>query len=57
MPGGEMLSPQQVWELSRVWYHDRLSPDYRGRTVAQVEAIFRALSLTSGFWYTDNDET
>jgi hypothetical protein len=48
-----MLDPQQVWALSTMWYHDRLSPEYRGRTVAQIEDIFRALNLTSRFWYTD----
>ncbi|MBM4422783.1 MAG: hypothetical protein FJ030_05255 [Chloroflexi bacterium] len=50
---GETLRPEQVWELSRLWYHNRLSPDYRGRTVAQVEEIFHALNLTSKFWYMD----
>ena len=51
-----MLTLQQVWELSNVWYHNRLSPDYRGRTVAEIEDIFRALNLTSRFWYTGRPE-
>ncbi len=48
---GEMLSVAQVWELSKRWYQNRLSLDYRGRSVAQVEEIFRSLHLTSEFWY------
>jgi hypothetical protein len=39
-----------LWQLSQAWYHDRLSPAYRSRTVAQVEAIFRTLGLTADFW-------
>jgi hypothetical protein len=47
---GEVLSVGQVWRLSQPWYHNRLSPDYRGRTVAEVEAIFRQVGLHSPFW-------
>jgi hypothetical protein len=49
--GGESLSLTQVWELSRRWYTDRLSVDFHGRNVTQVEEIFRSLNLTSEFWY------
>jgi hypothetical protein len=51
-PGGETLTPAQVWELSKLWYHDRLSPEFHGRSVAQAEEIFRTLHLDSWFWYT-----
>ena len=47
---GESLSPSQVWELSKLWYHNRLSPDYHGRTAEQVAAIFKQVGLTSAFW-------
>lgn len=47
---GEMLRLPTLWSLSQAWYHDRLSPDYRSRTVAQVEAIFQSLDLSSDFW-------
>jgi hypothetical protein len=40
-----------VWELSQLWYHNRLSPSYRGRMAAEVEAIFRHVGLHSPFWY------
>jgi hypothetical protein len=48
---GEVLSVAQVWELSQLWYQDRLSVDYHGRSVEQVEEIFRQTGLTSKFWY------
>jgi hypothetical protein len=48
---GEVLSVDQVWELSGLWYQDRLSPDYHGRTVEQAEEIFKQAGLKSKFWY------
>ena len=48
---GEVLAIQQVWELSKLWYQDRLSVEYHGRTVEQVEEIFKQAGLTSAFWY------
>jgi hypothetical protein len=48
---GEVLSVAQVWELSRLWYQDRLSVDYHGRSIEQVAEIFRQAGLTSAFWY------
>ena len=32
------------------WYHNRLSPAYRGRSAADVTGIFTGLGLTSPFW-------
>ncbi len=47
---GEVLNINQVWDLAKYWYRNRLSPHYRGRTSAQAEAIFRQIGLTSPFW-------
>lgn len=43
----------QVWELSKAWYHNRLSLAYRGRTLADVQEIFRRFELTSEFWQSE----
>ncbi len=48
---GETLSVAQVWNLSKMWYHNRLSVDYHGRSVEQVAEIFKQAGLTSAFWY------
>ncbi|MBI5301339.1 MAG: hypothetical protein HY868_04310 [Chloroflexi bacterium] len=48
---GEILTVAQVWELSKLWYHNRMMLEYHGRTVVEVEAIFKQLGLTSSFWY------
>lgn len=47
---GEVLSIPQLWQLSQRWYENRLSLEYRGRTVQQVQEIFKQVGLTSAFW-------
>lgn len=47
---GAVLSIDQIWELSQRWYHNRLSADYQGRSMEQVQEIFKELGLTSEFW-------
>lgn len=49
---GEMLNIQQVWELSKLWYGNRMSPEYHGRSLEQVAEVFRQAGLMSKFWYT-----
>ena len=48
---GEALTIQQVWELSKLWYGNRLSMEYHGRSTEQVLEIFKQVELTSEFWY------
>ncbi|MGH9173429.1 MAG: hypothetical protein ACRD1H_03675 [Vicinamibacterales bacterium] len=49
-PRGETLPLRQVWELSQVWYGNRMDPAYRGRTIKQVVEIFNWVGLKSEFW-------
>ena len=49
-PTGATLTPGQVWDLSKLWYHNRLSPDFHGRSAEQAAAIFQQQGLTSPFW-------
>ncbi len=53
MPAGEVLSVAQVWALSKLWYHDRLSPAFKGRSLAEAQQIFEQLGLISPFWRAD----
>ncbi len=48
---GEFLKIGQVWELSKLWYHNRLSVDFHGRNIEQVAEVFRQAGLQSKFWY------
>jgi hypothetical protein len=47
---GATLSISQLWGLSQRWYHNRLSLEYHGRTIEQVQEIFKEVGLTSAFW-------
>jgi hypothetical protein len=48
---GEVLTINQVWNLSKLWYHNRLSQEYHGRSQEQVAGIFKQAGLNSPFWY------
>lgn len=47
---GAVFTILGLWQLTRRWYGDRLSPDFRGRTLEQAQSIFREAGLTSPFW-------
>ena len=47
---GEVLTLQQVWEVAKPWYDNRLSLDYHGRSLEQVAEIFKQAGLLSTFW-------
>ena len=47
---GAVFSLEQLWRLATAWYADRLAPDWRRRTAAETEALFRELGLTGEFW-------
>ena len=51
LPKGELLTPEQAWQLASTWYgEDRRLPQWRRRTVDESEALFAELGLTSSFW-------
>ncbi|HJS20076.1 MAG TPA: hypothetical protein VJ785_15115 [Anaerolineales bacterium] len=47
---GELFSIPQLWEFSQCWYRDRMSPEYHGRMMEQVQEIFQEFGLTARFW-------
>ena len=47
---GELLTVGQVWELSKLWYKDRMLETFSGRTVADAHGIFETLCLNAPFW-------
>lgn len=49
-PRGETVPLQQIWQLSRLWYGNRMDPTFRGRTSEQVAEVFRQAGLASEFW-------
>jgi len=47
---GETLAVSQLWQLSQRWYHNRMDVEYHGRTLEQVQEIFREVGLVASFW-------
>jgi len=47
---GATVTLEQAWQLGRVWYGDRLSPDWRRRTPEEAKEVFERLGLTGDFW-------
>jgi len=47
---GEILTLEQCWVLAQRWYEDRMSPNWKRRSAAEADAIFRAAGLTGSFW-------
>ena len=50
LPRGETLTPEQQWQLARIWYSDRMEPGWRRRTPDEAQAVFTQLGLTGAFW-------
>ena len=49
-PRGESLTLEQQWDLARHWFAGRHLPEWRKRSAAEAEAVFRGVGLTSDFW-------
>jgi len=47
---GAIISLPTAWALAQAWYADRLSPDWRRRTMAEAQDLFNGLGLTDPFW-------
>lgn len=48
---GGVMSLDTGWKLARAWFEgDRRAPEWRRRTVDEVEELFAELSLTGEFW-------
>jgi len=53
IPVGAIFPLDALWKLSTLWFHDRLSPDWRRRTMDEAHANFAAAGLTGDFWRLD----
>ena len=49
-PPGATIPVTKLSDLAHAWWGDRLSPDWRPRTVEQNQAILDRLGLTGPFW-------
>ena len=44
------MPPEQGWQLARAWYSEKLSPDWRRKTLEESEAMLAGIGLTEPFW-------
>lgn len=49
-PLGAVVAIATVAELADLWFRDYASPDWRRKTAAEANAIFRQLGLDPAFW-------
>ncbi len=49
-PRGGTMSPEQCWRLAHAWYADKLSPDWRRKTLDEADATLADIGLTGPFW-------
>ena len=50
MPRGAVLTLEQTWALAKLWYADRMDPQWRRRTPAEANEAFASIGLTGEFW-------
>ncbi len=51
MPQGAILSLGQCWQLAQEFYGpDRRAPEWRRKTVDEIEVLFAEMGFTSPFW-------
>jgi hypothetical protein len=49
-PRGASMTTDQLHELARRWYGDRLDPGWRPRSAQESQAILGQAGLTGPFW-------
>jgi hypothetical protein len=47
---GSVFPLAQLWHLARVWYGDRLDPDWKPPNRAQMQSRLESVGLTGPFW-------
>jgi hypothetical protein len=47
---GDSFALEQAWQLGRLWYADKLSPDWKRASPAEAETAFASIGLTGEFW-------
>ena len=52
---GPIVSMPQLWGLASLWFSQRLTPEWRRPTPAEVRQVFASLGLTQSFWDPEAD--
>ena len=54
-PARPMVTIEQLWNLSTIWYATRLSPGSRRPKPDEMVSIFAGIGLTGAFWDPTSD--
>ncbi|KAL6866050.1 hypothetical protein ACO1O0_002150 [Amphichorda felina] len=49
-PHGDVITLDQLWKLSKVWYHDKASLEYKRKTESEKEELYKDIGLVSSYW-------
>jgi len=41
---------ERVWKLAQAWYHDRMDPGWKRKTLEEAQAVFAGVGLVGEFW-------
>lgn len=44
------MTLETCWELSKLWYSDRLDPDWQPKSAKRITKILGAVGLEGVFW-------
>ena len=55
LPRRPLVSLDQLWQLSVVWYANRLTPDSRRPAPDEMVGVFASIGLTGPFWDPTSD--
>ena len=47
---GAIMTAETAWRLGKLWYEDRLSTDWKPKTVETMRAMFTEVGLDGSFW-------
>lgn len=50
MPRRPLISLEQLWELSVIWYANRLTPESRRPGTEEMVSVFASIGLSDPFW-------
>ena len=53
IPVGAVFGVDALWRLAQLWFHNRLSPEWRRLTMDEAHAVFERAGLTGAFWRLD----
>jgi hypothetical protein len=54
-PRRPIVTLDQLWKLSVAWYSNRMTPDARRPSAAEMREIFASIGLTGPFWDPESD--